>query len=90
MISGAFLALSRTVGETAPLILVGAVTFIAFTPESVGDPFTALPVQVFTWLTRPEQEFRGLAAATIIVLLTFLTAINGIGMVLRNRLERRG
>lgn len=89
IISGAVLALSRAIGETAPLILIGAVTFIAFTPETVGDPFTALPVQIFHWVTRPEDEFRGLAAAAILVLLLLLLALNGLAMMLRLRLERR-
>ena len=70
-------------------ILIGAVTFIAFTPESVTDPFTALPVQIFHWVTRPQEEFRGLAAAAIIVLLLLLLLMNGLAMMVRLRLERR-
>ena len=87
--SGAILALSRAVGETAPLVLVGAVTFIAFTPEAVTDPFTALPVQIFHWVTRSQDEFRGLAAAAIVVLLALLLSMNALAVILRNRLERR-
>jgi phosphate transport system permease protein len=89
IISGVILALSRAVGETAPLVLIGAVTFIAFTPETVLDPFTALPVQIFHWVTRSQDEFRGLAAAAIIVLLALLLSMNALAVILRNRLERR-
>jgi phosphate transport system permease protein len=88
IVSGAILALSRAIGETAPLIMIGFLTFIAFTPENLGDPFTVLPLQIFGWITRGE-EFRGLAAAAIIVLLFLLLSLNGLALVLRNRLEKR-
>lgn len=88
IISGAILALSRALGETAPLILVGTVTFVAFTPEALTDPFTALPVQIFQWVTRSQDEFQGLAAAAIIVLLALLLSLNALAVILRNRLER--
>lgn len=90
IISGGILALSRALGETAPLVMIGAVTFIAFTPEVPTDPFTALPVQIFNWASRPQEEFRGLAAAAIIVLLGLLLSMNAVAVILRNRLERRG
>ncbi len=89
ILSGVVRALARAVGETAPLIMVGAVTFIAFTPETAGDPFTALPVQIFHWITRPQQEFRALAAAAVIVLLAMLLLLNGAAMIIRSRLQRR-
>jgi phosphate transport system permease protein len=89
ILSGGILALSRAAGETAPLVLIGAVTFIAFTPETISDPFTALPVQIFDWASRPQEEFRGLAAAAIIVLLAILLSMNALAVILRNRLERR-
>jgi phosphate transport system permease protein len=89
IIKGGILALSRAVGETAPLILVGSVTFVAFTPESVSDPFTALPVQIFHWASRPQEEFRSLAAAAIIVLLVLLLSMNTLAVILRNRFENR-
>lgn len=89
IVSGGILALSRAAGETAPLVLIGAVTFIAFTPETISDPFTALPVQIFDWASRPQEEFRGLAAAAIIVLLAILLSMNALAVILRNRLERR-
>jgi len=88
IISGAILALSRALGETAPLILVGTVTFVAFTPEALTDPFTALPVQIFQWVTRSQDEFQGLAAAAIIVLLALLLSLNALAVILRNRLEK--
>jgi phosphate transport system permease protein len=89
IVSGGILALSRAVGETAPLVMIGAVTFIAFTPETASDPFTALPVQIFHWASRPQEEFRGLAAAAIIVLLGILLSLNALAVILRHRLERR-
>ena len=89
IIKGGILTLSRAVGETAPLILVGSVTFVAFTPESVSDPFTALPVQIFHWASRPQEEFRSLAAAAIIVLLVLLLSMNTLAVILRNRFENR-
>jgi phosphate transport system permease protein len=88
IVSGGILALSRAVGETAPLVMIGAVTFIAFTPETISDPFTALPVQIFHWASRPQEEFRGLAAAAILVLLAILLSLNALAVILRNRLER--
>ena len=89
ILSGGILALSRAMGETAPLVMIGAVTFIAFTPEAVTDPFTALSVQIFNWVSRPQEEFRGLAAAAIIVLLGLLLSMNALAVILRRRLERR-
>lgn len=89
ILSGAIHSLARALGETAPLVLVGAVTFIAFTPESLGDPFTALPVQIFNWLTRPQEEFRRLAAAAILVLLALLLGMSVLGMLIRTRFEGR-
>lgn len=88
ILTGAILAMARAVGETAPLILVGAVGFIAFTPTSPLDPFTALPLQIFGWVSRPREEFRALAAGGIIVLLVLLLVMNGLALVLRARLDR--
>lgn len=87
IISGAILALSRAVGEAAPLLMIGFLTFIAFAPGGPGDPFTVLPLQIFSWITRGE-EFRGLAAAAIVVLLLLLLGMNALAIVLRNRLEK--
>lgn len=88
ILTGTILALSRAVGETAPLIMVGAVGFLAFTPSSVFDPFTVLPLQIYAWVSRPQAEFQGLAAAGIIVLLTVLLTMNALAIFMRNRYER--
>jgi phosphate transport system permease protein len=87
ILSGAILALSRALGETAPLIMIGFLTFVAFTPESPGDPFTVLPLQIFGWISRGE-EFWGLAAAAIVVLLALVLGLNALAVFLRSRLER--
>jgi phosphate transport system permease protein len=90
ILTGTILALSRAIGETAPLILVGAVGFVAFTPQSVMDQFTVLPLQIYSWISRPQDEFRELAAAGIIVLLLLLLTMNAAAIILRNRaLSRR-
>lgn len=89
ILTGTILALSRAVGETAPLIMVGAVAFIAFTPTGLGDPFTVLPLQIYDWIRRPQEEFHLLAAGTILVLLAILMAMNATAILLRNRFQRR-
>ena len=83
------LALSRAIGETAPLIIVGAATFLAFTPDGVLSPFTVLPIQIFNWISRPQAEFQEIAAAGIIVLLVILLSMNAVAVVLRNYFERK-
>jgi phosphate transport system permease protein len=88
ILTGTILALSRAVGETAPLIMVGAVGFLAFTPQGLFDQFTVLPLQIYSWISRPQEEFRQLAAAGIIVLLTLLLSMNAVAIVLRNRAQR--
>ena len=87
--TGVILALSRAIGETAPLILVGAASFVAFNPSGLDSPFTALPLQIFDWISRPQPEFKALAAAAIIVLLAILLAMNSVAIWLRNRYEQR-
>jgi len=89
ILTGTILALSRAVGETAPLIMIGAVSFLAFTPTSILDQFTVLPLQIYSWVTRPQDEFRGLAAAGIIVLLIILMSMNAVAIILRNRYRAR-
>ena len=86
--TGSILALSRGLGETAPLLLVGALTYVAFNPTLLGE-FTALPVQIFQWVSRPQDEFRVLAASAIIVLLGILLTLNAFAIWLRNRYQRR-
>ncbi len=88
ILTGLILALSRALGEAAPLIIVGGVTYIAFLPNSIFDSFTTLPIQIFNWAGRPQEEFQGIAAAGIIVLLIVVLATNSIAIILRNRLEK--
>jgi phosphate transport system permease protein len=86
--TGSILALARAIGETAPLLLVGALTYVAVNPTLLGS-FTALPVQIYQWIARPQDEFRLLAAAGIIVLLGILLTMNAFAIWLRNRYQRR-
>jgi phosphate transport system permease protein len=88
ILSGTVLAVSRAVGETAPLIVIGAMSFIASPPGSLGDPLTALPIQIFYWVSRPQEEFKGLAAAAILVLLALILSMNAVAFVVRNRSQR--
>lgn len=89
ILTGVILALSRAIGETAPLIMIGALTYIAFVPEGPMDEFTALPIQIFNWTSRPQQEFHELAAAGIIVLLCVLLTMNALAVFIRYRGTRR-
>jgi len=86
--TGSILALARAIGETAPLLLVGALTYVAVNPTLLGS-FTALPVQIYQWIARPQEEFRLLAAAGIIVLLAILLTMNAFAIWLRNRYQKR-
>ncbi|HET9213838.1 MAG TPA: phosphate ABC transporter permease PstA [Gaiellaceae bacterium] len=86
--TGSILALARAIGETAPLLLVGALTYVAVNPTLLGS-FTALPVQIYQWIARPQEEFRLLAAAGIMVLLAILLTMNAFAIWLRNRYQRR-
>lgn len=88
ILTGFILAISRALGESAPLITIGALTFIAFLPESIFDPFTALPIQIFNWISRPQREFASNAAAGIIVLLILVFSLNFIAIYLRAKYER--
>jgi phosphate transport system permease protein len=85
--TGSILALSRAIGETAPLLLVGALTYVSVNPTLLGD-FTALPIQIFQWIARPQEDFHLLAAAGIIVLLGLLLTMNAFAIWLRNRYEK--
>jgi phosphate transport system permease protein len=86
--TGSILALSRALGETAPLLLVGALSYVAFNPTLLGE-FTALPIQIFQWVRLPQEDFRALAAAAIIVLLGILLTLNAFAIWLRNRYAKR-
>lgn len=89
ILTGAILSLSRAIGETAPLIVVGALTYVTFLPDGLNSPFTALPIQIFNWVSRPQAAFLVNAAAGIVVLLVTMLALNIIAIVLRNRLQKR-
>jgi len=89
ILTGIILALSRAIGETAPLIMIGALTFVAFLPESPMDEFTALPIQIFNWTARPQETFHELAAGGIIVLLTVLLLMNAVAVYIRYRGSRK-
>lgn len=89
IITGNILALSRAIGETAPLVVIGAAAFIAFTPTNVLDQFTVLPIQIFNWISRPQEEFHALAAGGILVLLAVLLTMNAIAVLIRNKFQKR-
>lgn len=89
ILTGVILAISRAVGETAPLIVIGALAYVPFTPESPFDEFTVLPIQIFNWVSRPQHEFVINAAAAIIVLLLITFIMNGIAVYLRNRWQQK-
>ena len=90
ILTGLILALSRAIGETAPLITIGAVTFVTFAPQSVWSSFTVLPIQIFNWVSRPQVEFQANAAAAIIVLLALLLTMNAAAIWLRDRFQKKG
>jgi phosphate transport system permease protein len=89
ILTGTILAISRAIGETAPLILVGASSFINRDPSGLFSRFTALPIQIYNWTTRPQDEFRNIAAAAILVLLVLLLSLNAFAILMRNRFTRR-
>jgi phosphate transport system permease protein len=90
ILTGLILALSRAIGETAPLIIAGAVTFVTFAPDSIWSPFTVLPIQIFNWISRPQTEFHTNAAAGILVLVFLLLSMNAMAIWLRDRYTRTG
>ncbi len=89
ILTGSILALSRALGETAPLIVVGASTFISLDPDGPFSKFTALPIQIYQWTTRAQSEFHAIAASAIIVLLILLLTLNATAILLRNRFQRK-
>lgn len=89
ILTGNILALSRAIGETAPLIMIGALTYIAFLPENLFAQFTVMPIQIFNWTSRPQEEFHYVAAAGIIVLLVLLLFMNSLAVLIRNKFQRR-
>jgi phosphate transport system permease protein len=89
ILTGIILALSRAVGETAPLIVIGALAYVPFVPNSPMDEFTVLPIQIFNWVSRPQEEFLVNGAAAIIILLAITFVMNGIAVYLRNRWQKK-
>lgn len=89
ILTGVILSLSRAIGETAPLIVIGAVSFTAFLPESIFDGFTVMPIQIFSWAGMPQADFQNVAAAGIIVLLVMLLGMNSIAIILRNKYQKK-
>ncbi|MDP9376902.1 MAG: phosphate ABC transporter permease PstA [Actinomycetota bacterium] len=87
--TGVILALSRAIGETAPLLVIGAAASTRFNPQGVNDSFTALPIQIFTWTSQADRAFIPLAAGAILVLMVLLLAMNSVAILLRNRYEQK-
>jgi phosphate transport system permease protein len=89
ILTGTILAISRAVGETAPLVVIGASTFIAVDPTSIFSKFTTLPIQIYQWSARPQGQFRNVAAAAIIVLLVLMLSMNAAAIIMRNRIAKK-
>lgn len=89
IITGAILAVSRAIGETAPLVLIGSLSYISFAPSSPMDPFSVLPIQIFNWISRPQPEFAENAAAAIIILLSITFLMNGIAVYFRYKAQKK-
>ena len=89
ILTGGILALSRAIGETAPLVVIGIPVIIQFLPENLLSQFTAMPMQIFDWAKRPQEEFQYVASAGIIVLMIFLLLMNSIAVFIRNKFQKR-
>jgi len=89
ILTGTILALSRAIGEAAPVIAISALVYLTFIPSNPMERFTVLPIQIFNWIARPQEEFRGLAAAGIIVLLIILLSMNAVAVYFRNKYQFR-
>ncbi|CDF58940.1 phosphate ABC transporter permease PstA [Thermobrachium celere] len=89
ILTGSILAVSRALGEAAPLIVVGALAYVSFIPKGPLDQFTVLPIQIFNWAGMPKKEFQDIAAAGIIVLLVILLGVNSVAIILRNKYQIR-
>lgn len=89
IMTGTILSVSRALGESAPLLMLGALTFITFNPTGLDSQYTVLPIQIFSYISSAKQEFRPVAAASIIVLLLLLLAMNAAAILLRNRFQKR-
>lgn len=89
ILTGTILALSRAVGETAPLLVLGALAYVAFVPENLFSQFTVLPIQLYNWTSRPQEDFHMLAASGIIILMVILLILNSIAVYIRNKFHKR-
>jgi len=89
IVTGVILAISRAVGETAPLVVIGALAFVPFVPQGVFDSFTVLPIQIYNWISRPQKEFSENGAAAIIILLLITFVMNGIAVYIRYRWQKK-
>jgi phosphate transport system permease protein len=90
ILTGTILALSRAIGEAAPMVAIAALAYVRFLPASPFDRFTVMPIQIYNWINMPRVEFRELAAAGIIVLLVLLLAMNSVAILIRNKYQKRG
>ena len=89
ILTGLILSLSRAIGETAPLITMGALTYVSFLPDSIWSSFTVLPIQIFNWVSRPQRDFHANAAAGILLLMALLLTMNGLAIWLRDRYQKK-
>ena len=89
ILTGVILALSRAIGEAAPMVAITALVYITFIPVTPMDRFTVMPIQIFNWVSRPQDDFRGLAAGGIIVLLILLLSMNSVAVILRNKFQKK-
>ena len=89
VLTGVILAISRAIGETAPLIVVGALAYVPFAPKSPMDEFTVMPIQIFNWVSRPQHEFAINSAAAIIILLLITFIMNGVAVYFRNKWQKK-
>lgn len=89
ILTGSILALSRAIGETAPLVVIGVPVIIQFLPAGVMDTFTALPMQIYDWAKRPQADFQNVASAGIIVLMAVLLLMNSVAVLIRNKFQKR-
>jgi phosphate transport system permease protein len=88
ILTGIILSISRALGESAPLLMVGAFSFVSFLPKSIMDSFVILPVQIYLWIGKPQADFRDIAAAGILVLLALLLSMNGLAIIMRNKFQK--
>jgi phosphate transport system permease protein len=86
--TGSILAMSRAIGETAPILIIAGIVYISRAPQNLMDDFTVMPLQVYNWVGRPQPEFHGIAAAAIILLLIILFFFNAIAVLIRNKLQK--